>query len=128
MRKKLPKIPDSELEIMKIVWASNEPLSSTQIIDSLPKKNSWKRSTILTLITRLANKGALSADKEGNSFLYSPLISEKDIQNIETKNFINKMFSGNPGSLVATLCSSIKLSEEDIAELRKFLDGGKKND
>jgi len=128
MRKKLPKIPDSELQIMKIVWASTEPLSSTQIIDSLPKKNSWKRSTILTLLTRLTNKGVLLADKEGNSFLYSPLISEKDIQKLETKNFINKMFSGNPGSLVATLCSSIKLSEEDIAELRKFLDGGKKND
>ena len=52
---KLPKISDSEWEVMKIIW-QNDSIPSTNMINELQEKTNWKASSIKTLINRLLNK------------------------------------------------------------------------
>lgn len=54
---KLGKISDAEMEIMKIIWKKNDQITTAEILDELPKENSWKVTTIMTLISRLTEKG-----------------------------------------------------------------------
>ena len=60
-------IGEAELEIMKVVWKSDEPIGSTAIGKAVEEKG-WKRTTIATFLARLVEKGALSAERRGKAW------------------------------------------------------------
>jgi len=113
------KIADSELEVMRILWREKRPLSFAEIRTELENSKKWSKSTIQTLVTRLRDKNAINA-QEHYVILYSPNITEQEYLNTEKNQFLDKMFDGNAKNLVASLCQSGQLNENDIDELKKF--------
>jgi BlaI family penicillinase repressor len=57
--KNIPQISEAEWEVMKILWVKS-PISSSEVVEMLEGKSSWKAKTIKTLISRLVQKKALS--------------------------------------------------------------------
>ena len=80
-------ISEAELEVMKVIWSKNKPVTSLDIIEAFEYKG-WKKTTIGTFLTRLVEKGALSAEKQGKLYYYTPLISQKEYRKSQTKNLI----------------------------------------
>ena len=77
-----PQISESELEVMKVLWQFQRPLSSGEIIEALTAKTLWKPKTIQTMLNRLVAKGAVAADKNsGKAYAYQALVAE-DLRNI----------------------------------------------
>ncbi|NMF04802.1 BlaI/MecI/CopY family transcriptional regulator [Clostridium beijerinckii] len=118
---KLGKISDAEMEIMKIIWKKNDQITTAEILDELPKENSWKVTTIMTLISRLTEKGILSVTKVGKLNNYFPKITEEEYKAIQTDNFLEDMHKGSVKNFMATLFNNKKISNEDIAELKEWL-------
>ena len=114
-------IGDAELEIMKVIWKAKEPVTSLDIGKKVENKG-WKKTTIATFLTRLAEKGALSAKKEGKLYYYSPLITEKDYKKSQTKNLINTLYNGSVRDFAVSFFEEQKLSDEDIKELRAIFE------
>ena len=114
-------IGDAELEIMKVIWKAKEPVTSLDIGKKVENKG-WKKTTIATFLTRLAEKGALSAKKEGKLSYYSPLITEKDYKKSQTKNLINTLYNGSVRDFAVSFFEEQKLSDEDIKELRAIFE------
>ena len=75
---KLTKITDAEMEIMKIIWEENKQITPATILEKLPKENSWKTTTVMTLVTRLIEKGILDVIKIGKLNNYSPKVTEEE--------------------------------------------------
>ncbi|MBB6218302.1 BlaI family penicillinase repressor [Anaerosolibacter carboniphilus] len=123
--KKIPQISDAEWEIMKIVW-SNPKITANQVIEMLGDDVTWKPKTVKALINRLLNKGAIGYEKDGRSYLYYPLVSEKDCVKAESESFLNKVFNGSFSLMMANFLEKVELSPEDIEELKQMLDEGKK--
>lgn len=117
MKKSATHISEAELELMKVLWKSGEPLSAQQVSDSLVNKE-WKYSTIATLFGRLVDKGAVDYEKRGRFFYYSPLISEKDYQAEQTKDLIGKLYNGSVKNLVVALFENQQMSDKDIEEIK----------
>jgi predicted transcriptional regulator len=113
------KIADSELEIMRILWRENRPLSYAEIRTELESTTDWKKSTIQTLLGRLRDKGAVSTHNHYVT-LYSHSVSQEDYVKSEGQNFIDKLFGGSAKNLVAALCRNGQLGEDDIDELKAF--------
>lgn len=113
------KISDAELEVLKILWASEGPLSERQIIDALTKETKWHRATIQTLIRRLYEKGVVQREKK-EIFYYSSLISEEQYAKEQTRDFLNKVYRGSARNLVSTMLSNDILSEKDMDELKNY--------
>src|SRR5262245_44514016 len=91
---RLPKISETEWEIMKIVW-SRAPVSSGDIIDELVAADStWHPVTAKTLLNRLVEKGALAFHKEGRAYLYRPRVSERDCVRAASESFLQRVFGG----------------------------------
>lgn len=111
-------ISDAELEIMKVLWKQRTPVTTRSIIEAVAHKE-WKRTTISTLLTRLVEKGALRAEKHGNSYTYTPLITERAYRKTQTKNLIQTLYNGSVRELAVSLFEDNGLSQEDIDELRK---------
>ena len=73
-----PQISESELEVMKVLWQFQRPLSSGEIIEALTAKTLWKPKTIQTMLNRLVAKGAVAADKNsGKAYAYQALVAEE---------------------------------------------------
>ena len=87
-------IGDAELEIMKVIWKAKEPITSLDIGKEVEDKG-WKKTTIATFLTRLVEKGVLSADKQGKLYYYTPLITEKEYRKLQTKNLIKTLYNGS---------------------------------
>ena len=115
----IAKISDSELDVMRILWREDRPLSFTEIRTELESKTDWKKSTIQTLVVRLRDKGVITA-QEHYVTLYSPNVTEEEYVQTEGQNFLDKLFDGNAKNLVAALCRSGKLGESDVDELKQL--------
>jgi len=118
---KLTKISDAEMEIMKIIWQENNQITTATILEKLPKDNSWKTTTVMTLVTRLIEKGILDVTKIGKLNHYSPKVTEEEYKEAQTNVFLDDMFNGSVKSFMATLFNGRKISKEDISDLKKWI-------
>lgn len=114
-------IGDAELEIMKVIWKEKEPITSLDIGKKVEEKG-WKKTTIATFLARLTEKGALSAEKKGKLYYYTPLITEKEYKKSQTKTLIKTLYNGSAKDFALAFFREQQLSPEDIEELRAIFD------
>ena len=114
-------VTDSELQVLKALWASDTPMSANQLVEALTRSTNWGPSTIRTLIGRLLAKSAIESEQREVLFYY-PRFTHREYAAHQASKLIREFYAGRAGGLIATLHGENQLSEEDIAELRKFLD------
>ena len=114
-------ISESELVLMKIIWQNGGAALYSLIMDELEKdKNTWKNNTVLTLLSRLSEKGFLKIRKIGRRNEYTAVVSEEDYQAEQTQVLLNKLYEGSAKGLVSTLIQREMLTAEDYEELKQF--------
>ena len=121
--KNIKRLPESELEIMQIIWKEETPVSRMTIERALQEKHPLAPRTILTLLTRLCEKGFLSLKKEGRTNLYDPLITEREYLACESRSFLDRMFGGSVAGFATALCDS-GIKKEELEELKRILEKG----
>ena len=121
-------VSDSELELMKIIWASGGKALYAQISDGLINNGyKWQKNTIITLLSRLVDKGLLKTNKIGRRNEYFAVVSEQDYQATQTQNFLEKLYEGDAKGLVSTLIQRDMLSEQDYEDLRRYWERSKRD-
>ena len=115
-------ISEAESVVMDVLWRQH-PLGADEVAAALASQQDWQEATIKTLLNRLLNKGAISAQKEGRRYLYSPLLKREDWVLKESRGLLDRLFDGRVAPLVAHFSAHRKLSKKDIAELRTLLEG-----
>lgn len=118
MNKKNP-ISEAELEIMDVIWDEGKPISAYDIRQRLNEKRKWERTTVLTLIRRLVDKGFLNQEKR-EVYYYSTNLKREEYRREETKQFVERMYQGSSKDLIATLFEEKSLTKEDLAQLREY--------
>ena len=114
-------ISDSELELMKIVWSAGGTALYAQIMEALAKEGrSWQKNTVITLLSRLVDKGFLTVRKLGRRNEYAAAVLEADYQAAQTRALVNKLYAGSAKGLVAALIRQEAISPGDYEELRRF--------
>jgi BlaI family penicillinase repressor len=121
--KKVPKISETEWEVMKVAW-TKAPCSAGEIIETLTRADStWHPQTIKTFLNRLLKKKALGFRKEGRAYLYRPLVTERECVDAASESFLERVFGGSLKPMLAHFVEHRKLSAEEIRELRRVLEG-----
>ena len=114
-------VSDSELTLMKILWSAGGSAKYAAIMEELAKSgNTWQKNTVITLLSRLADKGMLKTSKAGRRNEYIALVTEADYQSAQARTLVSKLYSGSAKGLVATLIPGEMLSEEEYRELKRF--------
>ena len=120
----IQQVSDAELQLMKIIWAKGGTALYAEIMEELTATGrTWQKNTIITLLSRLIEKGILKSNKIGRRNKYTAIVSEADYQTEQTKCFSDKLYEGNVKGLVATLIQSDMLTSEDYEELKMFWNG-----
>ncbi|MFZ6655747.1 BlaI/MecI/CopY family transcriptional regulator [Undibacterium sp. TJN19] len=113
-------ISEAESLVMETLWKQH-PLAAEEVCAILVQQQDWQEATVKTLLNRLLKKGAITAEKEGRRFLYSPVLKREHWLMSESTGFLDRMFNGRIAPLVAHFSEQKKLSSEDIAELKRLI-------
>ena len=117
----MQQISESELVLMKIIWKNGGTAFYAYIMEELEKEqNVWKKNTVLTLLSRLVEKGFLKTDKFGRRNEYAVLITEEEYQAMQTHSFLDKIYGGNVKGLISTLLQQDIISAEELNEIERF--------
>jgi len=120
--KEMPNISDAEWEVMKICWLKTAPCTANEIVKALEQSTDWKPNTVKTLIGRLVKKGAIGFKEEGRVYIYTPLVTEEECIQAKSKSFLARVFGGALKPMLVTFLQEEKLSQDDIEELKQFLE------
>ena len=123
MSNRIRRLPDAEQEVMQSIWAYQSPVARTDIENILFKEHPMAMTTLLTLLTRLSEKGFITITKNGRRSYYTPLISQENYLASQSKTFFEKLCGRNISTFAAALCDS-GLTKEELAELREMLERG----
>lgn len=110
------KITEAELEIMQVLWASQEPMTQGQIKAAMEGRNG---DTTKTLLRRLCRKGAVGQEKR-DVFYYRPLVGRQELGQYRTQRLIDKLYAGSAKAMVAAMVEHDQLSPQDVQELREL--------
>lgn len=125
---KITRLPDTELEIMKVIWTMEKNINTTEIKKILEKNRPWNVSALQTLLNRLIDRGFLDTYKEGKNKCYTVLVTEDEYISFENKSFLKKVNNSSITKLVASLYNSKSISENDLLELSKFIEDKTRGD
>lgn len=121
MKKTYQRLPESELDIMLVLWNGTPPMTRPEIEKVINTKKNLAPTTILSLLTRLEAKNFVEVTKQGKMNLYTPLVSQTDYQAHESRSVLEKLYGNSFKKFVTSLYQGKKISSEEIQDLSDFL-------
>ncbi len=115
----MKRLPDTELEVMKALWASGPDTTRAQLEQSLEAFR-WASNTINTYLTRLVEKGFVSVCREGKTNLYTPLVGREEYLAFDSRAVLDRLY-GTPRNFVAALARD-GLDRGELEELQALLE------
>lgn len=114
-------ISTAEWAVMELLWEQS-PQGSPEICEALAVSHGWKRATVMTLLRRLMDKGAVSSTGNAKRWQYAPAVDRDHCVAGETRGFLDKLFQGALLPMVAHCLEHQKLSKKEIQDLRAMLE------
>ena len=116
----MKRLPESELEIMMIIWEYNRPVNRMEIEERL--KKDVAAPTILSFLNRLEAKGFVSVEKIGKINWYTSLVKEEEYLQKESRNILRRMYQNSLKNFVSALYDGEGLSSQDLEDLKAFIE------
>jgi BlaI family penicillinase repressor len=113
-------ISEAEAQVMEVLWRKS-PQGTDEIAKALEGQQDWQLSTVKTLVNRLLTKGAISAEKDGRRYLYTPVLQRDAWLKEQSIGLLDRLFDGRLAPLVAHFSSHRKLKKADVEALRQIL-------
>jgi predicted transcriptional regulator len=128
MAKRPLTIPDSELDVLKVLWDRGQA-TVREVLETLRAAGrQWSYATVATLLDRLETKGVITSDRSELAFVYKPTITTHEVRQKRLNSLVDKLYEGEPGLLVLHLLKSHPLDASQAKEVRAVLEemtGGK---
>lgn len=114
------RLPESELDIMLVVWGARGPISAPAILEGLGR--TLTASALHSYLKRLEEKGFLACTKQGKVNTYTPLISREDYRRSEGETMLKKLYDNSLSHFAAALYDGKPVEKEELEQLQALLD------
>lgn len=118
--KESKRLPESELDIMLVVWAGEGGITAPAILEGLERP--LTASALHSYLKRLEEKGYLACRKEGKTNHYTPLVEREAYRRQEGRTILGKLYEGSLKRFAAALHDGGALDQSEVEELRAYLD------
>ncbi len=128
MKRNIVHLPNSELELMMIVWEADGPVTRSDIEEKLDDSYNWGPTTVLKFLSRLVEKGFLSCESQGRRQMnrYTALISEEEYLAEESRSVLGRFVGRSMTNLVANLYENQSIDDAELDELQAFINSKRK--
>ena len=113
-------LTNTEWNLMECLWDAS-PRTGREAVDYLREHMGWTRSTTLTILHRMSEKGLISCEEQDRMKIYSPLVKREDAAMKETDDFINRVYKGSVSMMMNAITKKQELTKEEIDELYTIL-------
>ena len=120
MKQDLYSLTPSEWILMECLW-EHSPCTGREAVEDLRLRAGWSRSTTLTMLRRMTEKGLITCDEAGSVLQYSSLVNRDVAVQRETGSFLNRVYKGSVSMLISAMAKEQKLTEKELEELRQIL-------
>ncbi|MCQ4807203.1 BlaI/MecI/CopY family transcriptional regulator [Intestinimonas massiliensis] len=124
----MKRLPDTELEVMKALWASERAPVPRSSLEEALRDRGWATNTFNTYLSRLTEKGFVSCEKRGKTNYYTPQVRQADYLAFESGAVLNKVFGSSLKSFVASLARGGALRDGELDELQQYLEELRRGD
>ena len=121
MRPKATTLTAYELEMMRIVWRQEAPVTVRDVYEELRKHRSIAYTTVMTSMKTLEQKGYLKATQHDRAYLYRPAKPKQQVIKAMVREFVDRVFNGSARPLVAHLVEDDQLSQEDLRDIARMM-------
>ena len=113
-------LSDLQLSLMRVLWARGEA-STAEVAEALRGQRGLAHTTVATLLTRLERRGLLGSRREGRALLYTPRVTEAEVQRSMVGSLLDSLFAGRASALVSHLLDARGVDAQELAELQTLL-------
>jgi predicted transcriptional regulator len=124
MRPKSSTLTAHELEMMKIVWRHDAPVTVRDVYEELRERRPIAYTTVMTSLKTLEQKGYLKATQQDRAYLYRPAQTKHQVVKAMVRDFVDRVFNGSGRPLVLHLLEDDHLSESELRDIARMM--GKK--
>jgi predicted transcriptional regulator len=124
MRPKSSTLTAHELELMKIIWSHDDPVTVRDVYEEVRSRRPVAYTTVMTSLKTLEQKGHLKATQQDRAYLYRPARPKQQVIKDMVRDFVDRVFNGSSRPLVLHLLEDNQLSETELREITRML--GKK--
>lgn len=117
----MAKLSEREWTVLSALWESGGAALGN-LVDRLYPETGWSRNTVLTYLTRMEAKGLVTIDKERYPHIYRAAQDRAACQAQERHSFLQRVYQGSAGDLVAAFLKEEPISPEERDKLRRLLD------
>ena len=110
----MKRLSETEFKIMKILWEHPEPVTSSQILEETRGELDWKLASLMTALSRMADKGYVHCDRSTRTNYYRAVISREDYRIQESDSFLAKLYDRSATKFIASLCRRERMSGEEM--------------
>jgi predicted transcriptional regulator len=118
---RMKRLPDSELELMMIIWELDKPVTRTEIEEKMAPGRKLSPTTILSFLSRLQEKGFLAMEKEGKNNVYIALIDREIYIQKESWNVLKRLYDNSPNKFLEAICENGNLADAELEELEEYI-------
>jgi len=117
-------LTNAEWYVMEVLW-QNGRCTGREAVQQLSQTAGWSRSTTLTVLRRMTEKGLIACKELGGVLTYSSLIPKEEATLQETTNFLERVYHGSMSMMLSAFTRKQPLSPDEISELYAILDEAK---
>lgn len=117
----------NEWYVMDCLWNMGQ-CTGREAVEHLQKSVGWSRSTTLTMLRRMTEKGMIACKEEAGLLVYSPLVDRADATQRETDSFLSRVYHGSVSMLFSAIAQKQKLSQQELDELYAILKEAERRD
>jgi predicted transcriptional regulator len=121
MRPKSSTLTAHELEMMKIIWQHDAPVTVRDVYEALRERRAIAYTTVMTSMKTLEQKGHLKATQQDRAYLYRPAKPKQQVIKGMVREFVDRVFNGSARPLVTHLIEDDRLSESDLQEIARMM-------
>ena len=113
-------LTEAEWKVMEFLWQKS-PRTGRQTTDWMEAHMDWNRSTTLTLLRRLEEKGAVTIGHRAGVKQFKPALSRREAAMQETRSFLSRIYHDSISELVGALAEDQAISPAEQTELHRIL-------
>lgn len=110
----------AEWHLMECLWEKS-PRTGREATEYLAQHAGWSRSTTLTMLRRMTDKGLIACAEAGGVKVYSPLLTRNDAALRTTEDFLHRVYHGSVSMMMSAITQKQELSRQEIDELYAIL-------
>ena len=114
-------LTNSEWYVLDCLW-ERSPQTVMELVAALHDRLGWAKSTTITTLRRMEEKGLVRVEQAGRGKSYTPAVEREQAMIDETHSFLDRVYQGSVGLMMSAMAQRQELSADEVAELRAILD------